>query len=384
MPETALAPFTDLSRRLGTLDRRPTTARFDLSKDLPWTRMGEAGVYFPPALLRELLVDVDMLAATPGAPERFQWAAALATCEGFADTTQQILEQLGSDPLLRGHRSVQLLCEEKEKHLELFTRIAAELRDQRPGWILGYERAFLAAPRPRLAPVSGTPAEIQLGFWQAVVCFEELALFAHQRLAAGEEIQPLWMAAFRAVAAESTQHLVVSLAILEAVHAGPEVRARMKQRLVTSVVELGRIFGLDVAARVAADTFPGVRFAPGVGATHQHITGREPAFARTRVLLGLEKAATPPAPAPAPAPAARRSAREIEAWIIGGLAAALELPPSRIDPLGDLPEMSLDSFQAVELSGKLADWLGAPVPPTLLWDHSSVRSLASALAAGAP
>jgi phthiocerol/phenolphthiocerol synthesis type-I polyketide synthase D len=75
-----------------------------------------------------------------------------------------------------------------------------------------------------------------------------------------------------------------------------------------------------------------------------------------------------------------RSASEIEAWIITQLSAALRLPASRIDPAGELPALSLDSIRAVELAARASDWLERPVPATILWDHETIRDLATALA----
>jgi acyl carrier protein len=75
------------------------------------------------------------------------------------------------------------------------------------------------------------------------------------------------------------------------------------------------------------------------------------------------------------------TAGDIEAFIIDGLARGLDLDPSQIDPLAELPSFSLESMKAVELSGELATFLGRPVPPTILWDHETIRDLARHLAA---
>jgi polyketide synthase len=74
------------------------------------------------------------------------------------------------------------------------------------------------------------------------------------------------------------------------------------------------------------------------------------------------------------------SADAIEAWIIEQLADKLEMDPARIDPTGDLPALSLDSMKAVEMASELGAFLGREVPPTLLWDHESIRELARHLA----
>jgi acyl carrier protein len=78
------------------------------------------------------------------------------------------------------------------------------------------------------------------------------------------------------------------------------------------------------------------------------------------------------------------SARDIESWMVARLAAALRVHPRRIDPLADLPSLSLDSMQAVELSAQITQWLGRAVPPTLLWDHPTIRDLSRHLAEEQP
>ncbi len=79
-------------------------------------------------------------------------------------------------------------------------------------------------------------------------------------------------------------------------------------------------------------------------------------------------------------PARLTSAESIESWIVSRLAECLDVDPSRIDPTGDLPSLSLDSMKAVELSNELAGILDRPVPPTILWDHENIRALAGHLA----
>jgi acyl carrier protein len=74
------------------------------------------------------------------------------------------------------------------------------------------------------------------------------------------------------------------------------------------------------------------------------------------------------------------SPESIEDFIIDGLARGLDVDPSQIDPLAELPSFALDSMKAVELSSELATFVGRAVPATILWDHESIRDLARYLA----
>jgi acyl carrier protein len=74
------------------------------------------------------------------------------------------------------------------------------------------------------------------------------------------------------------------------------------------------------------------------------------------------------------------TAPQIEAWLVRALAHSLQVADHEIDRERPLVELGLDSVAAVELSGRLEDWLGRRVEPTVLWDYPTIRSLAAALA----
>ena len=69
---------------------------------------------------------------------------------------------------------------------------------------------------------------------------------------------------------------------------------------------------------------------------------------------------------------------ELERQIWGWLSESLGLPDA---PLPDVPfrELGLDSAAAIELSGRLAEVLGRPLPPRLVFDHPTLRALVAHL-----
>ena len=72
--------------------------------------------------------------------------------------------------------------------------------------------------------------------------------------------------------------------------------------------------------------------------------------------------------------------QEIHDRLVREIAEAAELPIERIDSREPFASYGITSLEAVYLVGKLEDWLGVPLEPTLLWDHSTIDALASHLA----
>jgi phthiocerol/phenolphthiocerol synthesis type-I polyketide synthase C len=90
-----------------------------------------------------------------------------------------------------------------------------------------------------------------------------------------------------------------------------------------------------------------------------------------------------PSDVPAQATAPRRTAAEIQEWIVRRLATVVGCAPHEIDPTEPLTGFGLDSLKAVHLSADLSDWLGRPLSPTLAWDHPTIERLARFLGDGA-
>jgi acyl-CoA synthetase (AMP-forming)/AMP-acid ligase II/acyl carrier protein len=73
-------------------------------------------------------------------------------------------------------------------------------------------------------------------------------------------------------------------------------------------------------------------------------------------------------------------AEEIESWLVGRLAERLDASIESIDPCEPFASYGLTSREAVVLSGELEEWLARTLPPTLVWDHPTIRELARFLA----
>jgi acyl carrier protein len=381
-------PYRDLAAGLAALDGRRTDYRWDLERDLPWGSIHEPGDFLPADLVRDVGLDADALRAEPGAWELFQWASALLLCEAFVMCEREIIDFLEAQDGLLGHASTRLLHEEEHKHIAAFRRFADHLRDRHPEWTFDFDRLFvetgcqLAWTRllEELERLDGRAAA-HLQFWHAVVFFEEVTVYLHARLRRAPSVQPCWKALHEAHMREEVQHLLTDGAHVAACDASAVDWERARSVLASAcVTDFDRTFGTRVARRMVAEAYPGLAFDPGVPAeataVHADITARSAAFHRTRKLLAgaaveIGGAAPPPA----------RAADEIERWIVAAVAAALRVDPGRVDPTGELADLAVDSARAVELSAQLAAFVGRPVPPTLVWEHRSIRDIAAAYGA---
>jgi acyl carrier protein len=66
----------------------------------------------------------------------------------------------------------------------------------------------------------------------------------------------------------------------------------------------------------------------------------------------------------------------IERWLVTQVALAANEDPGEIDITLPFSAYALDSAAAAELTAGLEDWLGLPLPPTLIWDYPSIKQLA--------
>jgi acyl carrier protein len=66
------------------------------------------------------------------------------------------------------------------------------------------------------------------------------------------------------------------------------------------------------------------------------------------------------------------------------IADVMSLAADRVDSREPFAAYGIASVEAVHLVGKLEDWLGLTLDPTLLWDHPTIDALAKHLAGLAP
>jgi acyl carrier protein len=70
----------------------------------------------------------------------------------------------------------------------------------------------------------------------------------------------------------------------------------------------------------------------------------------------------------------------IQHWLVTQIAEQLGIEPQAIDVHLSFSEYGLDSITGVSLAGDLEEWLNLSLSPTLLWDYSTVDTLAQYLA----
>lgn len=78
----------------------------------------------------------------------------------------------------------------------------------------------------------------------------------------------------------------------------------------------------------------------------------------------------------------RRSAAEIQEWLVRHLAAEVGIPPEHVALDVPFSRYGLDSESAVRLAAELGDWLGVGLSPVIAWNHPSIVRLSSHLGGG--
>jgi acyl-CoA synthetase (AMP-forming)/AMP-acid ligase II/3-oxoacyl-(acyl-carrier-protein) synthase/acyl carrier protein len=89
----------------------------------------------------------------------------------------------------------------------------------------------------------------------------------------------------------------------------------------------------------------------------------------------LETAGDEPAPA-AEKPSGPPRARNIEDWLVVRIAAQTGGDAADVDVHRPFSTLGLDSMLAVDLAMDLEDWLGRPLPATLVWDYPTIEAVA--------
>jgi acyl carrier protein len=70
----------------------------------------------------------------------------------------------------------------------------------------------------------------------------------------------------------------------------------------------------------------------------------------------------------------------IQHWLVTQIAEQLGIEPQDLDVRLSFSAYGLDSITGVSLAGDLEEWLNVSLAPTLLWDYSTVETLAQYLA----
>lgn len=70
---------------------------------------------------------------------------------------------------------------------------------------------------------------------------------------------------------------------------------------------------------------------------------------------------------------------EIQEWLVIYLAKSLEVETTEIDLQVSFDEYSLNSHDAIYLTGELEEWLGLELEATLLYEYTNIKELSEYL-----
>ena len=74
------------------------------------------------------------------------------------------------------------------------------------------------------------------------------------------------------------------------------------------------------------------------------------------------------------------SAEVIQEWLAARIAEQIEVEPEEIDITERLDSYGLDSAQAMVIAGKMEEFMGFELSPTLVWHYPTIESLSERLA----
>jgi acyl carrier protein len=78
--------------------------------------------------------------------------------------------------------------------------------------------------------------------------------------------------------------------------------------------------------------------------------------------------------------ATKKSAAEIQTWLVARVATLIETTPDDVDPHAPFVRYGIDSMTTAEMMGDLEKWLGRPVDPAIVWDSPDLATFSVALA----
>ena len=261
----SVGPYVGLRAACERIERRNTRYRFDVDADVPWHEIDAPGVYVSDAHFADLGVDVAAVRAHDEAWSLLQWAMALQICATFELLEIGIVFFASRESAQLGPtRSVKLLSDEEEKHIQLFRRVARHLVAQRPQMAERLEAlaqdTYAAIRRGLDDTRQGDARTFHYLSWLRILFFEEYTVHFHQGLAETDGVQPAWLAAHAMHRREEVQHIVTDVRYLEALDLSEGERYRLSAVFVRDMIEdFDRQFAVEGARRLVESVYPEVR-----------------------------------------------------------------------------------------------------------------------------
>lgn len=242
------------------LDNRNVNYRFDLEKDIPWSRTSEPGLHFGPKFCAKVGVDFEGLRQHPEAFEFFQWAVGVEVSEVFYILERNLNDFIDDEHAALGpNRSALLLYQEEVKHMALFRRYSDYLRALRPDWAARFDEVFTNFRPDSYARENYPSAAVQhYCFWLPTLVFEEYTIYLYREFLKEDDLlQPVWLAAHGAHAREEKQHVVTDAAHLRALEITPLEKRACVHAFWSSFDETFKEFlGITTAKAMVRKYFP--------------------------------------------------------------------------------------------------------------------------------
>lgn len=395
------------------LEARTTNYRFDLERDVAWSRLAEPGLYFTQTVLGPGGVDLDALDRIDGVGEVFQWALAIAICEEFVALEQRILRFLRTEQAagrLPTARSTELFDDEEVKHVQLFRRYADALKAQRPKLAVQLDehllRSFATAWWHDDARENYPCAAVyHFVNWLHFVYFEEYSIYLHGVMRHDPKVQPAWLSAHAAHMREERQHVLTDAVYLDRLILDQPARREWSLWfLQQSSKDASGLAGLEGVWTFVRERFPAV---DSLGSpisllgdvrlrqrAFVRLLRHEGAFGRTlaaatgfeEFIADLDRAPASVGPIANDDEPASELELELRERLKTQIALALNMPAERVSIDQALIHFGLDSVAAVQVIADVERFLeGCPcgaieLPPTLLFEQPDLRSLARAIA----
>lgn len=249
-----------------TLDGRNTRYRFDLEDDIPWLHLAEEGSFVPRELFEKFDIDCNSLDEQPGAYELLQWATGLAICRTFEILETGLIQFCTEqEQSLQQTSSISSLCEEEEKHIQLFRRYARYLEQQQPQHLDAFNRSFDHSITYLTALFAEKQQKTLHGkIWLDSLVFEPFTVYLSAALeSANEKIQPVWRQAHRMHAREEAQHILTIGTYYDALNLTKVERQELAADFSAEVARgFDHLFAIAAPLAVVEEVYPDLNLSP--------------------------------------------------------------------------------------------------------------------------
>ena len=229
-----------IQRIFQDLDTRDKIYRFEIQRDIPWTKSLREGRFFNEKLYQLFGFNREVLLHETIRQE-LEWCWALSICYSFIYFERDIIRKLGDVANEIAHTgSSKILIEEEVKHIKLFKKLAAALEAARPEWVDDFKRVY-KDPVVYEVPFSSRTdltrlEQHQFLIWLYTLFFEDYTIYLHEMMIEDQnDLHPTWYHAHRCHRQEEEEHVRTDAAYLELCNLTQEEKRRLGKEFFLSV-----------------------------------------------------------------------------------------------------------------------------------------------------